>query len=328
MARSLEDDLRRRMEAADRAVSRKATGETEPEPPSEQELPEEETEEESPEVAVQMNVWLKSRDLRRKALSIERDLARNRMRRRVRVAFAAISLSCALAGAGWTAAVWGSHERVVRGGIVCGALVLLFVVAALSISPTPPGSGATAGTVAGPEDELERIRDDLQILGAFRAIDLRERRHLYRESVADLIEQYRAESRRHRRVHNSLQVLVMTGSAGSTTVAALDWGQQPTWQGITLTVISFAITLASAFTGYYKYRERSYFLQQTADSIEEELNALMLGVGEYTRFGDDEKGALALFTKRVEGLRNEQRRRQQQLDQPAERAEPESRPQG
>ncbi|WP_307659341.1 hypothetical protein [Streptomyces sp. V1I1] len=27
------------------------------------------------------------------------------------------------------------------------------------------------------------------------------------------------------------------------------------------------------FTGYYKFRERSYFLQQTADAIEEEANA-------------------------------------------------------
>jgi hypothetical protein len=158
--------------------------------------------------------------------------------------------------------------------------------------------------------------------------ELEDRRALYREGIADLIEQYRSESRRYRRVHNSLQVLVMTGSAGSTTVAALDWGQQPTWQGITLTGISFAITLASAFTGYYKYRERSYFLQETADAIEEQANALTLGIGEYERFDDDEAGAMAHFTKVVEQKRNEQRRRQQQLDQPADRAEPEGRPQG
>lgn len=88
----------------------------------------------------------------------------------------------------------------------------------------------------------------------------------------------------------------MTGSAGSTTVAALDWGQQPTWQSITFTGISFAITLAAAFTGYYKYLERSYFLQETADSIEEQANAFALGVGEYASLHNDEKAALALFT--------------------------------
>lgn len=122
---------------------------------------------------------------------------------------------------------------------------------------------------------------------------LADRRNLYREEVTDLIEQFRADSRRYLRVHNSLQILVMTGSAGSTTVAALQWGQQPTWQGITLTGISFAITLASAFTGYYKYRERSYFLQETADSIEEQANALTLGVGDYASLKDAD--ALARF---------------------------------
>jgi hypothetical protein len=109
-------------------------------------------------------------------------------------------------------------------------------------------------------------------------------------------------------------------------VAALAWGQQPTWQGVTLTGIGFAITLASAFTGYYKYRERNYFLQQTADSIEERANALTLGVGEYAGLKDAD--ALARFTHNVERLRNEQRRRQQQLDQPSERAESGGQPAG
>ncbi|MFG2631802.1 hypothetical protein [Streptomyces sp. NPDC048473] len=84
-----------------------------------------------------------------------------------------------------------------------------------------------------------------------------------------------------------------------------------------------AITLASAFTGLHKYRKRSYFLQETADSIEEEANALTLGVGEYRENGSDrEEQALARFTQRVENLRNEQRRRQQQLDQPADQGTP------
>ncbi|MGW1374500.1 hypothetical protein ACWD6P_09530 [Streptomyces sp. NPDC002446] len=51
---------------------------------------------------------------------------------------------------------------------------------------------------------------------------------------------------------------------------ALDTGKELTWQSVTLTGISFAITVAATFTGYYKFRERSYFLQQTADAIEQE----------------------------------------------------------
>ncbi|MEU2834904.1 hypothetical protein ABZ667_40785, partial [Streptomyces lavendulae] len=47
----------------------------------------------------------------------------------------------------------------------------------------------------------------------------------------------------------------------------------------------------------------------------------LTGVGEYSVFGEDQQDqALAKFTQRVETLRNDQRRRQQQLDQPAEHA--------
>ncbi|MFC9608037.1 hypothetical protein ACFTTN_31910 [Streptomyces niveus] len=81
------------------------------------------------------------------------------------------------------------------------------------------------------------------------------------------------------------------------------------------------------FTGYYKFRERSYFLQQTADAIEEEANAVRLGIGHYSEYGRSQAGeALKLFTQRVEQHRNEQRRRQQQLDQPADQATPSSQP--
>jgi len=76
----------------------------------------------------------------------------------------------------------------------------------------------------------------------------------------------------------------------------------------------FSITLASAFTGCYKYRERSYFLRQTAAAIKEELNAVMLDIGDYSQFiKEQEDQALAKFTQRVEVLCYEQRRREQQL---------------
>ncbi|MBD0734269.1 hypothetical protein BGM09_15475 [Streptomyces sp. CBMA29] len=107
-----------------------------------------------------------------------------------------------------------------------------------------------------------------------------------------------------------------------TTLAAT--GQQDwDWQTLSVVVLGFSVTLASAFTGYYKYRERSYFLRQTADAIEEELNAVTLGIGEYSQYGESQEDeALAKFTQRVEALRNEQRRREQQLDQPADQAAP------
>jgi hypothetical protein len=135
------------------------------------------------------------------------------------------------------------------------------------------------------------------------------------------------DSRKYRLVHNALQNLIMIGSAATTTVAALDTRNQFTWQNITIVAIGFTVTVAAAFTGYYKYRERSYFLLQTADAIEEEANAFTLGVGPYSDFdADQEQQALKLFTQRVEDRRNEQRRRQQQLDQPADQTAPSGQP--
>lgn len=55
-----------------------------------------------------------------------------------------------------------------------------------------------------------------------------ERRQLYREDVAGVIEQYQAGSRKYRRVHNTFQSLIMIGSALTTAIAAMDTGKQLT----------------------------------------------------------------------------------------------------
>lgn len=161
-------------------------------------------------------------------------------------------------------------------------------------------------------------RNEDRLLSFIDNPSLDERRRLYREEVAEIIEGFQRESGKYRRLHNSLQSLIMVGATSTTTVASLNTANDVFWQNITTVAISFAITLAATFTGYYKFRERSYFLTETADAIEEQANALALGVGEYEPL--DEGKALALFTRKVEALRNEQRRRQQQLDQPNQAA--------
>ncbi|MEV5523682.1 DUF4231 domain-containing protein [Streptomyces pseudogriseolus] len=188
-----------------------------------------------------------------------------------------------------------------------------------------PGAGRHALRWAGPADlqrieaELASAQESLWAQKVKNNPDLVDRRKLYREEVTTAIEQYQADSRKYRRIHNSLQTLIMIGSASTTTIAALDTGKELTWQSVTLTGISFAITVAAMFTGYYKFRERSYFLQQTADAIEEEANAVRLGIGPYREYGPGREDE-ALQN------RNEQRRRQQQLDQPADQAAPSSQP--
>lgn len=78
----------------------------------------------------------------------------------------------------------------------------------------------------------------------------------------------------------------------------------------------FAVDVAAGFTGYFKFRERSFYLQQTSDSIYQELSAVGLGIGRHK--GKTEPEAMTEFTEQVELLKIEQRKRQQQLEQPSE----------
>ncbi|MGW4840080.1 DUF4231 domain-containing protein [Streptomyces globisporus] len=262
------------------------------------------------------------RKLRHDVRQTERDLARRR--RRVRTMGVALTVAggAVLTGLLWTVLTWSAPSRFLQVDITCGVVALVSGAAAWIAAP-PRGQLSLAQL----EDMLATNREALRFLSALIHPTLKERRSLYREDVAGVIEQHRTDSRRYRFIHNTLQNLIMIGAASTTTVAALDTRNQFTWQNITIVAIGFTVTLAAAFTGYYKYRERSYFLLQTADAIEEEANAFTLGVGPYSDFdADQEQQALKLFTQRVEDRRNEQRRRQQQLDQPADQAAPTGQP--
>jgi hypothetical protein len=141
------------------------------------------------------------------------------------------------------------------------------------------------------------------------------RRHVYRETVPSVIEQYRSEGMRYRRIHNALQSVIIIGSLAASTAAGLA-ETPPPYKWITVGT-SFAVGISAGFTGYFKFRERSFYLQQTADSIEEEYDSVTLGVGRYSS-DQDEEAKLIDFTQRVETLKSDQRKRQQQLDQPTE----------
>jgi len=72
--------------------------------------------------------------------------------------------------------------------------------------------------------------------------------------------------------------------------------------------------------GYFKYKERSFYLQQTADAIEQEWEAVEIGVGRYK--DKSEEQALADFVEEVHRLKTEQKKRQQNLEQPPEARNP------
>ncbi|WP_327145395.1 DUF4231 domain-containing protein [Nocardia sp. NBC_01327] len=165
------------------------------------------------------------------------------------------------------------------------------------------------------EANLEEIRDQIQWDEASKSLDRGLSQRLYMADVPSFIRHFQKDSEKYRKRHNRLQSLVITGSLITTTVAALgDAIPQNRWLTI---FFSLTVGVATGFMGYFKFRERSFYLQQSADLIEFELNSMTLRIGDY-RDKEREEQALPYFVSRVEAIRDEQRRRQQQLDQPAE----------
>jgi hypothetical protein len=134
----------------------------------------------------------------------------------------------------------------------------------------------------------------------------------YHSDVLDTIDQYRDSALRYRRVHNWFQNIIIVGSLMTTgiTTAALKFAVVE-WAAI---VVSFTVGLSAGMTGYYKFRERSMNLQQAGDELEQEHKAVELGIRAYRKFEGDER--LVEFAERAEGIKDEQRKREQQLEQP------------
>ncbi|BCJ29427.1 hypothetical protein Asera_35350 [Actinocatenispora sera] len=136
----------------------------------------------------------------------------------------------------------------------------------------------------------------------------------YRDEMPDIIADFREGANKYRSVHNRWQSVIIIGSVltSAITTASVSFGYVR-WVAV---VVSFIVGLAAGFTGYFKYRERSFNLQWTSDAIEREYQSVELRVGKYANRSEPE--AFALFASVVEQLRDEQAKRQQQLDQHVE----------
>ncbi|MEW9515020.1 SLATT domain-containing protein [Streptomyces bacillaris] len=159
--------------------------------------------------------------------------------------------------------------------------------------------------------ELEIIHDQW-ILNASQARPTREHRNSYRERVPRVVERLRRDTRFYRRIHNCFQWGVFFASVATTATTAF-WETPQPGKTILIVLGSF-LAFATAVTGYFKFRERAYNLQQTADQVEQHVTAFDLGITPYS--DADAAVNLERFAENVEMLRVEQRKREQQLEQP------------
>lgn len=219
------------------------------------------------------------------------------------------------------------HTRLMAAIYTPGVILVVFcIIRCIYLKATPggPPTGPAKGDFqkrprdGEPQLELRiaQLRDRRKVIAADAALDIQVRRVAYRDSAFDDIRSLREESSRYRRVNNALQAILIVGSLAATGASAVV-GQYSSVRWATLG-ITFSVGMASGFMGYFKYKERSFYLQQTADAIESEWEALEAGVGRYkdTNGPDAEEKMLALFSDKIHRLKSEQKQRQQSLDQP------------
>ncbi len=210
--------------------------------------------------------------------------------------------------------------------VPAGIISFLFLVATVKLKLTAggPPTGPFELLTVRPrekEDQLElqlaRQREERNSLLASEEMDTKVRRVYYKEDTYADVDRLRSESGRWRRVNNILQGILIIGSLTATGTSALT-AEVPDIRWVTLGVTSL-VGIASGFMGYFKYKERSFYLQQTADAIESEWEAVELSAGHYKHMKTEDE-RLAEFVEVVHRLKTEQKQRQQNLDQPEARS--------
>ncbi|WP_329386053.1 DUF4231 domain-containing protein [Streptomyces sp. NBC_01716] len=265
------------------------------------------------------------RERNERVLKLRQQLREVNLRQRLMRGFGASVVLGVLGVAVPTALTWKRFDLAPINTVI----VLLAIVSAVgfaasasmeTIRHASPRPGAFGARLTREELEL-----DLEIAIENRLIDatpldipIRNRQFAYSESVPEELDQLRKESHRYRRRHNFFQLLIIIGSIANAGAQTFSDTTQPLKSIII--GLTMLVAICAGVTGYYKFRERSFNLQQTADSIEEHANAFHLGLPPYD--STDPATNLALLTAKVESLRVEQRRREQQLDQPPETRDP------
>jgi hypothetical protein len=158
-----------------------------------------------------------------------------------------------------------------------------------------------------------------KLLKTFQPQSLSPQEHYRQIEVPQVIAQFQRQAKINRRIDLFFQLTIIIASllvTGITSGLDLKLGIHYLWPA---PVLSLIVSFCTAITGFFKFRQRSFNLQQTADSISQEKTAVTLGIRAYENKPPQE--ALVLFAKRVVDLREEQQKRQQQLEQSSDHKE-------
>ncbi|MFD8615307.1 DUF4231 domain-containing protein [Streptomyces sp. NPDC059631] len=217
------------------------------------------------------------------------------------------------AAAGFTAFTWNRFDMAPYN---TAALLMLPLLLILFLTGKRMDTGKKEDekdkSVAELRLELDLLEERRILEAAYSTRPAYERQYSYRETIPHEIERLRRETRRYRRVHNFFQWSLFVASVTMSVSAAVYDPPQP-GKGILIGLGAF-VSFTTAVTGYFKFRERAFNLQQTADAIEQQVTAYDLAISPYNH--KEAQANLERLAETVEALRVEQRKREQQLEQP------------
>ncbi|MEI5097805.1 SLATT domain-containing protein [Streptomyces sp. PmtG] len=253
---------------------------------------------------------------RRKTSELNAQIRHAQLSRFLIVTSAVLGFLVVASASAVTASTWRQLDMRpynVAGLVILGLLLVVCVIGRRMRINIGSGS-SESGTKSLSDVKLElELLEERRILEAGQgARSSKDRQYSYRESIPQEIERLRRETRSYRRVHNFFQWGLFFASVAMMVTSGVYEPPQP-GKAILIGLGAF-VAFTTAVTGYFKYRERAFNLQQTSDAIEQHVTAYGLAIPPYNQ-GDDAVN-LERLAENVEALRVEQRKRQQQLEQP------------
>lgn len=167
--------------------------------------------------------------------------------------------------------------------------------------------------------EIEEIEVQLRVLQGYQTymLSIEEQYELYKGELLQAIREYQRKANRNRWVYFIMQIIIIACSlfVGSLTSGLTSFigifGNH--WIAPTF---SYTVSFLTAMVTLFRPRERGYNLQQTADAIQYEIDCANRHIYGYK--GLSNENTYNKLAEEVEKLRNEQRKRQQQLEQASE----------
>ena len=207
-------------------------------------------------------------------------------------------------------ALWNTQPTFTRYFGLTATLVVAAIAGRLTYKNRPKLTDADL--------DVRNAAYDKQTAAALLPLDSPEALRIYRESTLDLVDSFRIRATRNRRIHNSIQAIIIVASILASTSTALT-GEFDSLRWIA-TGLSATVGIAAGLTAYFKFRERGQGLQTTADDIDKHYTAAQFRLDDFASDKTEEERLLR-FARYVEKLKEEQRKRELQLEQSPERTE-------